>query len=177
MNSPLQKIAFGGGCHWCTEAIFQSLIGVQKVDQGFVASDGISSSFSEAVVLHFDKKAISLEDLIEVHIHTHKSTSNHSMRKKYRSAVYTFSENQHKEAIRALDKLKESSDRDIVTEVLPFKAFRPSEEQFNNYYYTNPKKPFCQNHIHPKLKLLLERFQEHTNRDMLHRSFNELKRP
>ena len=177
MDSPLQKIAFGGGCHWCTEAVFQSLIGVQKVNQGFVASDGISSSFSEAVVLHFDEKAISLDDLIEIHICTHKSTSNHSMRNKYRSAVYTFSDLQHKEALQALDKLKDLSDRGIITKVLPFKAFRPSEEQFNNYYYTNPKKPFCQNHIHPKLKLLLERFEEHANSEMLHSSFIELKKP
>lgn len=78
MNS-LQKIAFGGGCHWCTEAIFKSLKGVHSVDQGFVASDGTNKTFSEAVVIHFDQSVITLKDLTAIHLHTHNSTSNHSM--------------------------------------------------------------------------------------------------
>ena len=90
----LTQIAFGGGCHWCTEAVFQSLIGVSQVEQGFVASIDENSGFSEAVIVHFDAAKISLAVLIEIHLHTHKSTVNHSMRAKYRSAVYTFSEAQ-----------------------------------------------------------------------------------
>ena len=91
-----QKIAFGGGCHWCTEAVFQSIKGVLKVEQGFVASTKKNSSFSEAVIVHFEDSKIALKTLIEIHLHTHKSTSNHSMRSKYRSAIYTFSEVQNK---------------------------------------------------------------------------------
>ena len=83
-----QKIALGGGCHWCTEAVFQSLIGVERVEQGYVASTGNNNSFSEAVIVHFNTERISLKTLIEIHLHTHKSTSNHSLRERYRSAVY-----------------------------------------------------------------------------------------
>ncbi|MEL6919372.1 MAG: peptide-methionine (S)-S-oxide reductase, partial [Bacteroidota bacterium] len=72
-----KKIAFGGGCHWCTEAVFQSLRGVTLVEQGFVASTGEHKTFSEAVIVHYDDKAISKEDLIAVHLHTHKSTAAH----------------------------------------------------------------------------------------------------
>ena len=92
------KIAFGGGCHWCTEAVFQSLKGVKLVEQGYVASIKENNTFSEAVIVHFDSNSISLKTLIEIHLHTHKSTSDHSMRNKYRSAIYTFSEEQFKEA-------------------------------------------------------------------------------
>ena len=60
------KIALGGGCHWCTEAVFQSLIGVHKVEQGFVASTDENTSFSEAVIVHFSPEAISLQTLIEI---------------------------------------------------------------------------------------------------------------
>ena len=48
----LNKIALGGSCHWCTEAVFQSLLGVKKVEQGYVASTNENSSFSEAIVVH-----------------------------------------------------------------------------------------------------------------------------
>lgn len=158
-----EKIAFGGGCHWCTEAVFQSLKGAETVEQGFVASKGKNHSFSEAVIVHFDAASIGLKDLIEIHLYTHKSNSDHSMRPKYRSAVYTFSEGQRKQAKSILSRLQSEFERPVITEVLPFDAFRPSEAQFTDYYYKNPQKPFCRNYIQPKLKLLLERFSDAVN--------------
>ena len=80
MKSSLTKIAFGGGCHWCTEAVFQSLIGVEKVEQGYVSSTEGYPSFSEAVIVHFNPRCIRLSTLIGVHLLTHKSSSPHSMR-------------------------------------------------------------------------------------------------
>lgn len=77
----LKKIGFGGGCHWCTEAVFQSLKGVKSVQQGWIASKNEHFEFSEAVIVDFDPSSIPLKVLIEIHLHTHKSTSEHSMRK------------------------------------------------------------------------------------------------
>lgn len=88
----MKKIGFGGGCHWCTEAVFQSLKGVKSVAQGWIASEGKASTFSEAVMVAYDPLKIPLKVLVEIHLRTHKSTSNHSMRKKYRSAVYVFND-------------------------------------------------------------------------------------
>ena len=82
------KIAFGGGCHWCTEAVYKSLKGIISVEQGFLASDGEESSFSEAVIVSYEPSDISLEDLILIHLYTHKSTSDHSMRNKYLSLIH-----------------------------------------------------------------------------------------
>ncbi len=100
------KIALGGGCHWCTEAVFQSLIGVRSVEQGFVASTEENSSFSEAVIVHFNPEDITLQTLIEVHLHTHKSTSAHSMRQKYRSAIYYFSDEQKTKSLKYLNHIR-----------------------------------------------------------------------
>lgn len=155
-----QKIALGGGCHWCTEAVFQALQGVCNVEQGFVASTGENSSFSEAVIVHFNPDIIPLEKLIEVHLYTHKSTSNHSMRNKYRSAVYYFEENQESELNKALEKLQVSFNEKIITRVFPFKAFRASREEIQNYYLKDPEKPFCRNYINPKLAILRNQFSE-----------------
>ncbi|CAM4107109.1 peptide-methionine (S)-S-oxide reductase [Zobellia roscoffensis] len=162
----LHKIALGGGCHWCTEAVFQSLKGVNKVKQGFVASSGNNSSFSEAVIVHFTPTTISLKTIIEIHLHTHKSASNHSMRSKYRSAIYTFSTEQETETSIILNTLETCFDNKLITKALPFVAFKPSEIQLKNYYYSNPEKPFCQSYIHPKLQLLLSRFGEHTKENL-----------
>lgn len=163
----IQKIAFGGGCHWCTEAVFQSLIGVENVAQGCVQSTDENDSFSEAVIVTFDASVIPLKVLVEIHLRTHKSTVQHSMRKKYRSAIYFYNEAQQIEATEILLQLQTGFEANIITQVLPFVAFRASREAITNYYYSNPKKPFCEQFINPKLKLLLNEFSEFVNVDLI----------
>ncbi|MEP3838083.1 MAG: peptide-methionine (S)-S-oxide reductase [Algibacter sp.] len=167
------KIALGGGCHWCTEAVFQSLIGVLKVEQGFVASTETNSAFSEAVIIHFNPEIINLKILIEIHLHTHKSTSSHSMRNKYRSAVYVFSEKQKIVSKQIITSFQSQFKNQLITEVLPFASFKASREQIQNYYYSNPEKPFCKAFINPKLKILLVKFSKYTNQKRLKRLNNE----
>jgi peptide-methionine (S)-S-oxide reductase len=145
----LTKIAFGGGCYWCTEAVFQSLIGVEKVTQGFISSEGKNDNFSEAVIVSFNKN-IALKTLLEIHLRTHKCTANHSMRNKYRSAIYYFT---------ALE--KEESEQILTTQILPFKNFKLSIEASQNYYIKNSQKPFCKKYIHPKLDLIVRKFSSH----------------
>jgi peptide-methionine (S)-S-oxide reductase len=161
------KISLGGGCHWCTEAVFQSLLGVVKVEQGYVASIGDNSSFSEAVIVHFNSEEISLKTLIEIHLHTHKSSSNHSMRSKYRSAVYTFSEVQKQEVEQIIATFQKQLEKKLITEVFTFQTFKASRAEITNYYYNNPKKPFCESFINPKLKLLLKQFSSAVDQEKL----------
>ena len=163
----IQKIGLGGGCHWCTEAVFQSLKGVYKVEQGFIASTGGNSSFLEAVIVHFYEDSISLKDIIAVHLHTHNSTSQHSMRSKYRSAVYVFSNEVAGLISGLLIEVQNDFDEPLITQVLPFNAFKPSDSQFHNYYFTDTERPFCKTHIKPKLQLLLDTFSAQVRRDTL----------
>jgi peptide-methionine (S)-S-oxide reductase len=156
----MEKIGFGGSCHWCTEAIFQSLKGVSQVQQGWIASEGTATNFSEAVIVIFDLTLISLETLVDVHLHSHSCTSEHSMRSKYRSAVYTFNDDQVPVVQRAIGNLQADFDELIITQIMPFNAFKLNTEQYLNYYYNDPEKLFCQNVVKPKLRLLLERFGE-----------------
>lgn len=158
----LSKIGFGGGCHWCTEAVFQSLKGVDKVEQGWIKSSQEASQFSEAVIVYFDPNIIPLSVLTEIHLRTHKSTVEHSMRDKYRSAIYVFSSLEEKVLLRLIHKLQKYFQDQIITQVLPFQDFKPSEDEFKNYYYKNPQKPFCKTYISPKLNLLLDQFNDFT---------------
>ena len=157
-KNELVKIGLGGGCHWCTEAVFQNIMGVHRVDQGFVSSIGEEIQFSEAVVIYFDAAVTGLKDLIKVHLKTHSSSSNHSMRKKYRSAVYVFSKSQEREVSNIITDLMEEHPEGLITKVLPFRKFEPSKKEFINYYMTWPGRPFCRKYIEPKLEIIKKEF-------------------
>ncbi len=150
----MQKIGFGGGCHWCTEAMFNSLKGMQKVEQGWINS-------SEAVIVYFDENQISMDTLIEIHLFTHSSTSEHSFREKYRSAVYSFTDSQESEAIDILHVKQKLFNKPLITKVYPFEDFKLNEEKYLNYYEKNSDKPFCKSYIEPKLKVLLKKYAEY----------------
>ncbi len=167
MINETNKIGLGGGCHWCTEAVFQSLKGVEKVEQGYVASIGAIDTFSEAVIVHFNEDEINLRTLVEIHLLTHKSTSEHSMRDSYRSAIYWFNREQKEEALLLLKDMQPGFSDELITKVYPFQAFKPSKEGITNYYYKNPEKPFCETYINPKLVLLLKRFSNQVNTEKL----------
>ncbi|CDF80738.1 peptide methionine sulfoxide reductase MsrA [Formosa agariphila KMM 3901] len=152
------KIAFGGGCHWCTEAVFQSLKGVRLVEQGYVSSFNDNASFSEAVIVYYNPKEISEDILLEIHLHTHNSRSNHSMREKYRSAVYVFSEGQEHRLQNELNRFQNQFDNRLVTKIYWFNQFESSRESIRNYYLKNPEKPFCKRFINPRLSFLLEHY-------------------
>jgi len=153
----INKIGLGGGCHWCTEAVFQNLNGVVNVEQGWISASG-ALEFSEAVLVHFNPEKISIKDLIEVHLLTHNSSSNHSLRSKYRSAVYVFSTRQRQESEQILELLQKEFDDKLITKVYGFQDFKLSPEPYQNYYQKNPEKPFCKTYIDPKLQLLLRKF-------------------
>ncbi|MBA6302807.1 peptide-methionine (S)-S-oxide reductase [Colwellia sp. MB02u-14] len=163
LTENFSKIGLGGGCHWCTEGVFESLIGIISVNQGWIASIDNHAELSEAIEVCFDQSMISLQTLIEIHAHTHASTANHSMRKKYRSAIYTYNDAQNQEANSVLDALQSDFDKPIITQVLPFDSFKANKDELQNYLYNSPNKPFCKTYIHPKLRLLLTHFKHQVN--------------
>lgn len=146
------RVGFGGGCHWCTEAIFQAVQGVIKVEQGWIKSKPPHDLLSEGVIIHFDDIVVDLSRLIRIHLHTHSSTSKHTLRHKYRSAIYTYRKTQQKEAEQILEKLSSDFASPIITQVLPLAGFKLNQESYLNYYLNNPEKQFCQRYIEPKLK-------------------------
>jgi len=147
----MNKIGFGGGCHWCTEAVFQHVDGVQKVEQGWIASSDEDDYFSEAIIAYFDPTIVTLKNLIHVHLQTHSATSNHIFRKKYRSAVYTFSSNQYEKALDILEDYRRNFNKEIITRAMPFRAFKSNVEKYQNYFIKNSENQFCQRYIVPKL--------------------------
>jgi hypothetical protein len=107
--------------------VFESLLGIAYVNQGWIASSGDNPDFSEAVEVYFDPAVIPVSDLIEIYLHTYASRSNHSMRGKYRSAIYAYDDSQFKQAIDILNGLREDFDEALITQVYPIKSFRQNK--------------------------------------------------
>ncbi len=154
----LAEAGFGGGCHWCTEGVFQALRGVAQVDQGFVQSDAPTDTWAEGVIVTFDPSVISLATLSEVHLRTHSAARARSPRSKYRSAIYIFAESQRPEADLAIARVADEMGKAVHTLVLPFRHFRASDARFQNYYRTDPSRPFCRRYIDPKLDYIRQHF-------------------
>lgn len=156
----IKRIGFGGGCHWCTEAYFQSLIGVEKVEQGWISATAPNEAFSEAVIVHYNPIEISLPILIAVHLHSHAATKTHSFREKYRSAVYVFTD----EIENVKEMIKENQidfEALIITQVLSFENFKLNSEKQLNYYIKNKKGVFCERYITPKLQLIESKYSRY----------------
>ena len=146
------RMAFGGGCHWCTEAVFAALRGTE-VTQGYAASDPPDDAPSEAALVRWDERDVPLPVLVAIHLRTHASASDHQMRGKYRSAIYASEADA--DAARAALAAEARETGPVVTRVLPLRAFTPSPPQFARYYETRgAEAPFCRTYIEPKLARL-----------------------
>ena len=154
----MAKAGFGGGCHWCTEGVFQALRGVGQVDQGFVRSEAPADTWAEGVIVTFDPSIIPLATLSEVHLRTHSATRARSPRGKYRSAIYIFEDSQRLEVESAIARFAGETGKTVHTLVLPFEGFRASDERYKNYYRTDPSRPFCRRYIDPKLDFIRRNF-------------------
>lgn len=137
-----------------------------EVRQGWVSPAEAREVYSEAVLVQFDPELIALATLVKVHLHTHSCTSMHSMRSKYRSAVYVFDDVQAEIVRLAIQDSQQDFADNIITEVLPFGDFKLNTEEFLDYYYRNPDKPFCTTYIDPKLRIIMEQFSGSARPDL-----------
>lgn len=163
----LSRATFGGGCFWCTEAIFKSVKGVQDVKPGYAGGDTVNPNYNEicsgdtghaeVIQLNFDPKIITYEDLLLIFFKTHDPTllnqQGNDVGTQYRSVIYYHDEPQRVAAQRMMDMLKEQQiySRPLVTELSPFEVFYDAEDYHRNYYFDNPAKPYCSFVIQPKL--------------------------
>jgi len=161
----METAGFGGGCHWCTEGVFQILRGVSEVHQGFLQSTAPDDSWAEGVVVRFDPEIISLDILIEVHLRTHSANSGYTPNGRYRSAVYVGDADQRHRTDTAITRLAKDVDTAARTKVLLLVGFRSSEERYRNYYRTDPTRPFCRRYIDPKLVAIRRDFARHVRSD------------
>lgn len=168
------KAIFGGGCFWCTEAIFQRLKGVLHVESGYSGgkiknptyrevTNGLTGH-AEVVQVVYDTTHITYRDLIYIHLTTHNpctlNRQGADIGSQYRSILFYRSEDEKKQAIEVMNELQSFFTEPIVTELKPFEAFYKAEDYHQNYYTTNTNQPYCQLVIEPKLEKFRKMYTE-----------------
>lgn len=170
----VQEAIFGGGCFWCTEAIFKSLKGVNSAVPGYSGGQsenptyeevsGGETGHAEATQIEFDPGIISYGELLTVFFATHDPTTlnrqGNDVGTQYRSVIFYTNDEQKKEAEEFIKKLNAETDGKIVTELVKFEKFYPAEDYHKNYYETHKDQPYCELVIAPKLEKVREEFKK-----------------
>ena len=165
----LELATFGGGCFWCTEAVFQEVKGVEKIVSGYTGGTAPGkptyrevcsglTGHAEVVQITFDPTIISFEDLVVIFMTTHDPTTLNrqggDVGTQYRSVIYYHNEVQKEIAETVIKDIQSYYDNPIVTEISPIGIFYEAEDYHQNYYANNQTQGYCSYVITPKLSKL-----------------------
>ncbi len=156
---------FGGGCFWCTEAVFQELRGVVSVTSGYAGGQVADPSYqavctgstghAEVVQVEYDPSQIGYADLLRIHFSTHNPTTLNQQGAdkgtQYRSVVYYQSDEERELALAVKDEVAGLVDDPVVTEIETLDKFYPAEAYHQDYYRRNPEGGYCAAVIDPKM--------------------------
>lgn len=176
MSKDLQKATLGGGCFWCTEAIYMELKGVVDVKPGYSGGHVKKPTYkqvcegttghAEVVQITFDPAVVSYSEILEVFFMTHDPTTlnrqGNDVGPQYRSVIFYHNEEQKEVAERVIDlfEKEEVYSRPIVTEVTEFEKFYIAEDYHINYYARNKTQGYCQFVVTPKLEKFKKIFKD-----------------
>lgn len=176
MEAKTEVAIFGGGCFWCTEAVFQMLKGVTSVAPGYAGGEKPNPTYSEVctgatghaevIRVEYDPSLVSYRTLMTVFFGSHDATQlnrqGNDVGTQYRSAIFPTTSGQTEEAKTFIKELQDSSMEGdpIVTTVEENAIFYPAEEYHTNYYNENKSQGYCQVIIAPKLAKVQKEFAD-----------------
>ncbi len=171
-----EVIVMGGGCFWCTEAVFKMLKGVISVEPGYAGGTAVNPTYeqissgttghAEVIKIEYDADIIPLETLLTVFFASHDPTTKdrqgNDVGTQYRSILLCDNPEQITVCEKFIADLNASSELGalITTTVEPLKEFYPAEDYHKNYYENNKNQIYCQVIINPKLKKVQQKFAE-----------------
>ena len=171
-----EVITVGGGCFWCTEAVFEQLKGVEKVESGYSGGTVPNPTYeqvcagdtghAEVSQITFDPKVVSLKVILEVFFTVHDPTTldrqGNDVGTQYRSAIFYRNDEQKAVAKQVIKEITAAKiwDGQIVTQLSPFKMFYKAEDYHQEYFKLHGKQPYCQMVIAPKVAKFREHFRD-----------------
>ena len=181
-SNKYEVATFGEGCFWCTEAVFQRLKGVVKVESGYSGGTVPNPTYeavctgktghAEVCQITYDPSVVSFTELLYVFFKTHDPTSLNRQGAdtgtQYRSVIFYHNDEQKKTAEEIKSELNKEKiwDKPIVTEISPFKKFYKAEDYHQNYYNNNTNQPYCSFVITPKLEKFEKLFKDKLKKDV-----------
>ncbi len=175
-DDKLEVATFASGCFWCTEAVFETVKGVDKVVSGYTGGTVKNPSYSEvssgrtghaeACQIWFDPSQITYEELLEIFWHTHDPTTlnrqGNDVGTQYRSAIFYHSGEQKQAALKSKEEMDASGtfSDPIVTEIVPFETFYVAEDYHQDYFENNPGQPYCTVVVKPKVEKFKAHYQD-----------------
>ena len=168
----METITLGGGCFWCTEAIFKDVKGVHSVVSGYSNGHKVNPTYkevctgntghNEVIQVQFDPAIVSLKDILEIFFVTHDPTTlnrqGNDVGTQYRSGIYFESEEQKAVAEAAKVAAQELYPSAIVTEIVPLTSYYPAEDYHQDYFANNPNQPYCNFVINPKVSKFRQKY-------------------
>jgi peptide-methionine (S)-S-oxide reductase len=171
-----ESVVLGGGCFWCTEAIYKRVRGVKSVNPGYAGGHVENPSYhavckgetghAEVIRIEFDRKEISFREIIDIFWHIHDPTTKNRQGKdigpQYRSIILYANDKQRNIAEESLRAVESSGEfmRRIVTEIMPLEKFFPAEEYHQDYFAINPNQPYCRAIISPKVRHFMDEYHD-----------------
>lgn len=173
MNTQTEIAVIGGGCFWCTEAVFLQLRGVIKVAPGYTGGEKPNPTYeqvcsgntghAEVIQVEFDPSVVTYEDILTVFFGVHDPTQlnrqGNDTGTQYRSCIFTTSDTQAETAQRLIAELAPDYPAPIVTTVEPLHTFYEAEEYHHNYFARNPDQMYCQLVVRPKIEKFEKKFK------------------
>ena len=169
-----EQATLAGGCFWCTEAVFDDVIGVSSVESGYIGGtvanptyrqvcDG-NTGHAEAVRITFDPEAIRYDDILDIYFATHDPTQlnrqGNDVGTQYRSAIFPQDEEQERKARAGIERNNAGQGNRIVTTIEPKAEWWPAEDYHQDYWSgEGQRNPYCLAVIPPKLQKLRKSFQ------------------
>ncbi len=178
MSDSQETIVLGGGCFWCTEAVFDRVRGVTDVESGYCNGDGPRPSYEqvctgrtgyvEVVKLTFDPSVIDLRALLEIFFVVHDATTlnrqGNDVGTQYRSGIYTASDEQKAIADEMIARVQQDPalrGAKVVTEVESLRDYYPAEDYHQDYFLQHPQQGYCAFVVGPKVEKFRKTFSQH----------------
>lgn len=172
----IETLTLGGGCFWCTEAVFERVRGITQVQSGYCNGAVLQPTYeqvctgrtghNEVVRLTFDPAVISVQQILEIFFAIHDPTTlnrqGNDVGTQYRSGIYFHTPQQQQVAQAMLEQLAQERvfDAPLTTELLPEQNFWPAEDYHAQYYARNPSQGYCAAIIGPKLAKFRQTFTQ-----------------
>ena len=174
--SPRELATLGGGCFWCLESVFELLQGVESVTSGYSGGPMTDPTYeqictgrtghAEVVQVAFNPDVLTYQELLEVFFAIHDPTTLNrqgaDVGTQYRSVIFYHSAAQEQLARQIIDRLDAAGEfpAKIVTEVAPISVFFPAEAYHHGYFRANPRQPYCQMVVSPKVAKFRAKFAD-----------------